>query len=63
MPGDDQFWVVDASLGYRLPKRWGIIEIEAKNLLDEEFKFQDTDPSNPEIFPERLILVKLTLAF
>ena len=61
--GDDQFWVVDASIGYRLPKRLGLITIEAKNLFDEEFKFQDTDPSNPEIFPERLVLFKVTLSF
>jgi tetratricopeptide (TPR) repeat protein len=61
--GDDQFWVVDASIGYRLPKRWGIITIEARNILDEEFKFQDTDPANPAIYPERLILARITLAY
>ena len=22
VPDDDQFWVVDASIGFRLPKRW-----------------------------------------
>jgi outer membrane receptor protein involved in Fe transport len=63
VPGDDQFWVVDASIGYRLPKRWGLITIEARNLFDEEFKFQDTDPKNPLISPERLILARFTLAF
>jgi len=61
--GDDQFWVFDASIGYRLPKRWGLITIEAKNLFNEEFNFQDTDPANPRIYPERLILAKFTLAF
>ena len=60
---DDKFWVVDATIGYRLPNRWGLVSIEAKNLLDEEFKFQDTDPANPTIYPERLILGKITLAF
>jgi tetratricopeptide (TPR) repeat protein len=58
----DDFWVVDASLGYRLSKRRGIITIEAKNLFDENFKFQDTDPKNPNIVPEQLILLKFTLA-
>jgi len=61
--GDDQFWVVDASISYRLPKRLGIISIEAKNIFNENFNFQDTDPSNPEIYPERLILTKFTIAF
>jgi len=61
--GDDNFWVVDASLGYRLPRRLGIVTFEAKNLFDEEFYFQDTDPSNPHITPESLIFARLTLAF
>ena len=59
----DQFWVVDAAIGYRLPKRYGILSLEAKNLFDEGFRFQDTDPSNPEIVPERVLLAKITLAF
>ena len=72
VPDDDQFWVVDASIGFRLPKRWGLITIEARNLFDESFKFQDTDtvaigeealPLNPLIYPERLIFARFTLAF
>ena len=59
----DSFWVVDASLGYRLPKRYGLINFEIKNLFNEEFKFQDTDPANPRISPDRLILGRITLAF
>ncbi|MCK5277078.1 MAG: TonB-dependent receptor, partial [Cyclobacteriaceae bacterium] len=59
----DQFWLVDAVISYRLPKRYGIITVEAKNLLDEEFRFQDIDPSSPEIPPERLILGKITISF
>lgn len=62
-PGSDQFFVLDAVLGYRLPKRFGLITLEARNLLDEGFNFQDTDPSNPVIYPERLILLRLTLQF
>jgi outer membrane receptor protein involved in Fe transport len=60
--GKDEFWVTDASISYRLPKRHGVISLEAKNLLDKSFKFQDTDPGNPRILPERLILLKFTLA-
>jgi tetratricopeptide (TPR) repeat protein len=61
--GEDDFWYVDASIGYRLSKRYGKVTIEARNLFDKNFRFQDTDPSNPKIYPERLILVKFTLAF
>jgi hypothetical protein len=63
MPGYDQFWVFDASIGFRSPKRWGLITVDAKNLFDEEFKFQDMEFNNPLIYPERLILVRFTLAF
>jgi outer membrane receptor protein involved in Fe transport len=63
MTDSDQFWVVDASIGYRLPNRRGHITVEGKNLFDEKFSFQDTDPSNPQIYPERLILAKFTLVF
>jgi hypothetical protein len=59
----DDFWVADASIGYRLPKRLGIISLEAKNLFNESFHFQDTDPENPAIIPEQVILCKATLAF
>jgi hypothetical protein len=59
----DNFWVMDASISYRLPNRMGLITLVGKNLLDEEFKFQDTDPSNPLIYPERVIYAKFTLSF
>ncbi len=61
--GSDRFWVVDAALGYRLPKRYGMVAVEVKNLFDEEFQFQDTDAANPSIYPERLALVRVTLSF
>ena len=63
VPAEDHFWVVDASMSYRLSKRKGLISIEVKNLFDKDFNFQDTDPSNPDIYPERVILAKFTLAF
>lgn len=61
--GSDNFWVVDASISYRLPRRRGIVTIGAGNLLDEEFKFQDTDLENPSIFPERFVFGRLSLYF
>jgi len=58
---EDDFWVLDASVSYRLPRRHGLVTLAAKNLLDERFKFQDVDPSNPRILPERLLLLKFTV--
>jgi tetratricopeptide (TPR) repeat protein len=70
-PGEDQFCIVDASIGYRLPKRYGFITVGVKNLFNKSFKFQDTDihmgqvniASSPTIQPKRLIFGKFTLAF
>lgn len=61
--GSDDFWVFDASLGYRLPKRYGMIAFKVNNLLDKKFRFQDTDPENPSVFPDRFISLRLTLSF
>jgi outer membrane receptor protein involved in Fe transport len=61
--GDERFWILDASIGYRLPKRLGVITVDGRNLLDKRFRFQDTDPANPQIQPERLIVVRLIVAY
>jgi tetratricopeptide (TPR) repeat protein len=61
--GHEQFMVLDVSVGYRLPGRLGIITIEGRNLLDEEVRFQDTDPANPSIAPERSVLLRFSLSF
>ena len=63
IPGEDRFWVFDAALGYRLPERHGLITLEARNLFDGEFQFQDSDPGSPAILPERLILLRFTVSF
>lgn len=63
MEGADRFWIVDAALSYRMPMRLGLLTIGVKNLFDETFLYQDTDPSNPAIQPKRLVYAKLTLSF
>lgn len=59
-PGRGDFWVVDAAISYRLPKRYGIITAGATNLFDEEFKYFD-DSDNPMIEPDRKIFVTMTV--
>jgi hypothetical protein len=60
---NDDFWLMNLSIGYRLPKRFGIIEFGVNNLLDEKFKFQTTDPSIVTIQPNRTIYTTVTLNF
>ncbi|MBE0582858.1 MAG: TonB-dependent receptor, partial [Desulfofustis sp.] len=57
----DRFWLVDLSLGYRLPNRRGYVSLEVKNLLDETFRFLDTDPAQPRLLPERQFMLRLTV--
>ncbi len=60
--GKDDFWVVDAALSYRLPKRYGFITVGATNLFDQSFRFQETDVANPTIQPDRVFFARITLA-
>ena len=65
----EDFVLVDAGLGYRLPKRWGIVALEARNLFDQQFQFQDygfqilVDGVNPRFIPERTIFARFVLNF
>jgi Tfp pilus assembly protein PilF len=61
--GSDHFWLSDAFIGYRLPKRFGLVTVGANNLFNKSFNYHDTDPENPIIQPKRLFFGKLTLAF
>jgi hypothetical protein len=61
-PGADQFWVFDANLTYRLRGRRGMLNLTMHNLFDEDFHFQDLDPENPRIMPDRLVSFGFTLA-
>lgn len=56
------FWVVDASIGYRFPRRLGLIAVEGRNLFDRMFRFQETDPARPSVLPGRAVVVKVTLS-
>ena len=59
----DHFWLVDAGLSYRLPGRYGKLSLQAKNLLDTAFLYQESDPENPTLYPERLLFARLNLSW
>ncbi len=68
--GDSNFTVVDLSVGYRMPKRRGILSLSVQNLFDKEFKYQDDsyrefgdEPSMSPYTPERVIMGRLVLNF
>jgi len=66
--GADEFVSVDTGVGYRLPKRYGKLSIEVRNLFDENFRFQGLglrtfEPKVAPFVPERIIFANITLAF
>jgi tetratricopeptide (TPR) repeat protein len=67
--GDDRFYSVDVGLGYRLPRRMGLLSLQFRNLLDEEFDYQDDsfrtfqdEPSGSRYVPSRQLLGTFTLS-
>jgi len=58
----DDFWILDAGINFRLPRRYGFITVGATNLLDKKFKYFETDLNNPRIQPDRTVFFKVTLA-
>ena len=69
----DEFVVVDAAIGYRLPKRWGLLSLEVRNLLDQSFYLRDDSfrnssdftglQANARFIPDRAILAGIRLNF
>ena len=62
------FYLVDAAIGYRFPKQYGLISLEAKNLFDTNFKYRDrrfhtNEQRSPDFFPERMLFGRITLNF
>jgi len=59
--GKDSFWIVDAALSYRLPKRHGFISAGVKNMFKKEFMYYDTNVNNPTLQPGRTVFMNATL--
>ena len=66
--GDDRFGVVDATAGYRLPKRFGVFSIGVQNVFDRNFNFQDDsyrefddEPHTGPYIPDLIIVGRLTV--
>ena len=66
--GIENFFLVDTSAGYRFPNRRGILSLEARNLFDENFLFQDINFHSSQttvsrFVPSRTIFARITLNF
>jgi outer membrane receptor for ferrienterochelin and colicin len=68
--GDSNFTVVDVSVGYRLPKRLGLLSLAVHNVFDEDFEYQDDsyrefadEPTLSPYVPERTLMARVVLNF
>ena len=66
--GDSEFIMVNAAAGWRLPGQRGVLSIEAQNLLDQDFGFQDRRPSRdifatPRFAPDLTVMAKALIRF
>jgi outer membrane receptor protein involved in Fe transport len=61
--GQSDFWVLDAGLSYRFPKRYGTASIGGTNLTNQHFRYQETDFRNASIVPSRGVFGRLTFEF
>jgi tetratricopeptide (TPR) repeat protein len=68
--GHDDFVVVDAAVGWRLPARRGMASLTVSNLFDQRFKYQDDsfrefrdEPSIGPYIPALQVVGRLTLNF
>ena len=64
----NDFFVTDVSIGYRIPKRYGLISAGITNLFDQNFSYQSTgfgtgEPRISRFQPERFFFAKLNLWF
>jgi tetratricopeptide (TPR) repeat protein len=65
---ENDFFVTDVSIGYRIPKRYGLISVGITNLFDQNFSYQSTgfgtsEPRISRFQPERTFFAKLNLWF
>ena len=64
----DSFFLLDAAVGYRFPKQYGLISLEVKNILNKQFVYQDrqfqtNDYHTPDFLPTRMLFARFTFNY
>ena len=55
---DSEFWITDVSLGYRMPRRWGSVQLDVLNVSDREFLFYRSSLEE-SVVPARTVLLSV----
>jgi tetratricopeptide (TPR) repeat protein len=59
---NSQFWIMDAAVGYRFPKRWGSFVIDGRNVFNEKFLFYDR-LIQEQVVPARQVTARLEITY
>ena len=68
-PMSSHFWLLDGSVGYRLPRRRGVLSVGVQNLTDRQFSLNEVDPQLETesqfapLQPRRAVIARFTLSF
>jgi hypothetical protein len=60
---DDDAWLVDASIDYRLRNRRGILSIGGRNLFNRSITVLESDPLSPRTAGRRIVTGSFSLTF
>jgi Tfp pilus assembly protein PilF len=60
---EDDAWITDFSLEYRLPRRLGVIAVGVRNAFDDSVDLLEIDPFNPLVATRRLAFGNVRLEF
>jgi len=59
---DSSFWIADLLVGYKFPKRYGSVVLEAQNLGDREFGFYDRAVEET-VIPARTVTLRVNFTY
>ncbi len=57
-----RFWVADALVGYRFPRRWGSLVVDASNLFNKKFEFYERSVQET-VVPARSVVARLEITY
>jgi len=59
---NSEFWIMDAAVGYRFPKRWGSFVVDGRNVFNKKFEFYDRLVQE-QVIPARSIAARLEITY
>jgi tetratricopeptide (TPR) repeat protein len=57
-----KFWIEDLVVGYKFPRRYGSVALQARNLADREFDFYERTIQD-SVIPARTVSLRVTLTY